>query len=82
MQFYAHEKVCSVKQPNQKLVAFDRIHLEAGQKQTVTKEVPVDRMAIYDVNQHKFVVEPGEFELMVGASSKDIRSRAHYAVTE
>ena len=82
VQFYAHEKQCSVKQPNQKLVAFDRVHFEAGQKKTVTKEVPADRMAIYDVKQHKFVVEPGAFDVMVGSSSKDIRSRGDYVVTE
>lgn len=82
VQFYGHQKECSVKQPNQKLVGFERIHLDAGEKKTVTQTIPVERMAIYDVNLHKFVVESGEFEVMVGSSSKDIRSRASYEVTK
>ena len=81
VQFYGHQKLCSVKQPNQKLVAFKRIHLQPGEKQIVTQQIPVDRMHIYDVNQHQFVTEPGTFELMVGSSAKDIRSRQEYEVT-
>ena len=82
VQFYGHERQCSVKQPIQKLIAFQRIHLEAGESRTVTADVPADRMAIYDVNQHKFVVEPGVFDVLVGSSAKDIRSKATYQVTQ
>ncbi len=82
VQFYAHEKVCSVKQPNQKLIAFVRVHLNRGEKQTVTQEVPADRMSIYDVKQHKFVVEAGKFDVMAGSSAKDIRSRGQYEVSD
>jgi beta-glucosidase len=71
-----------VKQPIQKLIAFARVHLEPGEKKTVSQEVSADRMAIYDVNQHQFVVEPGAFDVMVGSSSKDIRSRGQYEVTK
>jgi beta-glucosidase len=80
VQFYGHEEKCSVKQPNEKLVAFARIHLDPGETKTVTQSVPVNRMAIYDVTQHHFVVEPGTFDVMVGSSSADIRSRAQYEV--
>jgi beta-glucosidase len=82
VQFYGHEEKCSVKQPNQKLIGFERIHLDLGQKKTVTKELPASRMAIYDETRHKFVVEPGTFDVMVGSSSKEIRSKAQYQVTQ
>jgi beta-glucosidase len=74
------QQKCGVKQPNQKLVAFARVHLEAGEKKVVSRELSVERTAIYDVNQHKFVVEPGMFDVMAGSSSKDIRSRAQYEI--
>jgi beta-glucosidase len=80
VQFYGHEEQCSVKQPLQKLVGFERVHLDAGEKKTVTLQMPVDRMAIYDVGSHQFVVEPGAFDLMAGSSSADIRSKAQFHV--
>jgi beta-glucosidase len=81
VQFYGHEEKCSVKQPNQKLIAFERIHLNPGEKKTVTEEIPATRLSIYDETQHKFVVEPGTFDVMVGSSSKDIRGKSKYHVT-
>jgi beta-glucosidase len=81
VQFYGHEEKCSVVQPIQKLVAFARVHLQPGEKKTVTQEMPASRMQIYDETQHKFAVEPGTFDVMVGSSSKDIRSKSHYEVT-
>ena len=81
VQFYAHQRVCSVKQPNLKLIAFQRIPLPApGEKRIVTVEVPADRMAIYDEKTHAFVVESGLFDVMAGSSSKDIRARGEYEV--
>jgi beta-glucosidase len=80
VQFYGHEKVCSVKQPDKKLLAFERIYLAPGEKKVVTQQVPADRMAIYDEKIHKFVVEPGVFEVMAGSSSEDIRARGQYEV--
>ena len=81
VQFYGHQRVCSVKQPNQKLLAFSRVYIAAGESKTVRVEVPVDRMAIYDQAVHHFVVEPGMFDVMVGSSSKQIASRAEYEIT-
>jgi beta-glucosidase len=80
VQFYGHERQCSVKQPNQKLVGFERVHLEAGEKKAVTLELPANRMQIYDVNTHAFVVEPGVFDISAGSSSGDIRAKAEYTV--
>jgi beta-glucosidase len=80
VQFYGHERECSVKQPIEKLIAFERIHLDPGQTTTVKQRVPVSRMSIYDVSQHRSVVEPGVFDVMAGSSATDIRARDHYEV--
>ena len=56
--------------PVKELKAFERIHLMPGETKMVTLEVPYDRLAL--VNQAlETVVEPGEFEVMVGGSSRD-----------
>jgi beta-glucosidase len=80
VQFYGHQQKCSVKQPNQKLIAFQRITLAPGETKTVTQDFPVNRLAIYDQTRHAFVVEPGNFDVMVGSSSTDIKGRSQFRV--
>jgi beta-glucosidase len=80
VQLYAHQATCAVKQPIKRLVGFQRIHLKAGEKQTVRFDVPAERLAIYDVGAHGFVVQPGAFELMVGGSSEDVQGREGFDV--
>lgn len=82
VEFYAHQRQCSVKQPIEKLVGFGRIHLEPGQTQKVSRELDVSRLAIWDINQHHFAVEPGTFDLLAGSSSKDIRVRSQLEVKD
>jgi beta-glucosidase len=44
--------------------------LQPGETKTVTLDITPDSLAFYDINM-KFVVEPGEFEITVGNSSRD-----------
>jgi beta-xylosidase len=53
--------------------------LQTGQKATVTFTIPVDMLNFTNF-QNKRMVEPGEFEIMVGASSNDIKLRARVEV--
>jgi beta-glucosidase len=82
VQFYGHQQQCSVKQPIEKLIAFQRVHLDPNQTRAVEQSVPVSRMSIYDEKQHQFVVEPGTFDVMACSSSADIRTRGEYEVTK
>lgn len=75
VQLYIHQEKCSVKQPIKKLAAFQKVHLEPGEKKTVELTIKPDSLAIYDVTKHDFVVEPGAFDIMIGASSEDVRLR-------
>jgi beta-glucosidase len=52
------------------LKGFRRIVLEPGETRTVTFDITPELLGFYDVNM-KFVVEPGDFEIMVGNSSRD-----------
>ncbi|MGZ5192169.1 MAG: glycoside hydrolase family 3 C-terminal domain-containing protein, partial [Flavisolibacter sp.] len=70
VQMYIRDKVSSVTRPVKELKGFQRISLKPGETKTVTLEITPEKLAFHNVDI-KFVVEPGEFEIMVGSSSKD-----------
>ena len=81
VQLYVHQEKSSVKTPDKELRGFQRISLQPGEKRTVTLAVPGEKLAFYDEKNHAFVVEPGAFDVMVGASSGDIRQQQSFTVT-
>jgi beta-glucosidase len=70
VQMYIRDKISSVTRPVKELKGFKRITLEPGQTETVTLSITPEHLAFYDIDM-KYVVEPGEFEIMVGNSSRD-----------
>jgi len=70
VQLYIRDKVSSVTRPVKELKGFRRVWLEPGETTTVALDIVPGSLAFYDVNM-KYVVEPGEFEIMVGTSSRD-----------
>jgi beta-glucosidase len=70
VQLYVSDLVTSVTWVNKALKAFKRIHLEAGEKRQVTFKLPFEAFRIVDADAN-YVVEPGEFEISVGPSSRD-----------
>jgi beta-glucosidase len=70
VQMYVRDRVSSVTRPVKELKGFGRISLEPGQTETVVFEITPEHLAFYDINM-RYVVEPGEFEIMVGNSSQD-----------
>jgi beta-glucosidase len=71
VQLYIRDVVSSVTRPVKELKAFQKVWLEPGAEKTVTLEITPESLAFYDINM-EYVVEPGEFALMVGTSSRDI----------
>jgi beta-glucosidase len=70
VQMYIRDLVSSVTRPVKELKGFQRITLEPGETKTVALDIGPELLAFYDIDM-KFVVEPGEFEIMVGNSSRD-----------
>jgi beta-glucosidase len=70
VQLYIRDVVSSVTRPVKELKGFKRITLEPGEKATVAFDVTPECLAFHDVDM-VFRVEPGEFRLMVGSSSRD-----------
>jgi beta-glucosidase len=80
VQLYVHQLKSRVKVPAKELRGFRRISLQPGETETVTLGLPAAKLAFWDETTHGFVVEPGEFEVLVGASSADIRLKQRVEV--
>ena len=70
VQMYVRDCVSSVTRPVKELKGFQRIELAAGETRTVEIPITTDALAFHDINMD-YVVEPGEFAIMVGTSSRD-----------
>lgn len=72
VQLYVKDEVSSVTTYESQLRGFERIHLKAGESKVVNFVLKYDDLALLDKNMN-WTVEPGDFKVMVGSSSEDIR---------
>jgi beta-glucosidase len=70
VQMYIRDKVSSVTRPMKELKGFERVSLQPGESRDVAFDIAPEHLAFYDIDM-KYVVEPGEFDIMVGNSSRD-----------
>jgi beta-glucosidase len=70
VQLYIRDRFSSVTRPVKELKGFQRIELEPGETKTVALDITAESLSFYDIRM-KQVVEPGEFEIMIGNSSRD-----------
>ena len=75
-QIYVSDSDSTIYRPVKELRAFNKVYLEAGEEKEVTIELSKRAFAYYNVNIMDWHVESGEFLVMVGASSRDIRLEA------
>lgn len=68
VQLYIRDLVSSVTRPVMELKDFRRVSLAPGESRTITFTITPDKLAFFDLNMQR-VVEPGWFDIMVGASS-------------
>ena len=69
VQLYIRDLVASVARPVKELAGFERVSLQPGETKTVRFELGPERLGLYN-RRLQFVVEPGEFRVTVGTSSK------------
>jgi len=68
VQVYVRDLVGSIARPVKELKHFERVHLAAGEKKTMTARIPVSELAFWGRDM-TFNVEPGEFTMWVGGNS-------------
>ncbi len=79
VQLYLRDVVSSVSTPVMQLRGFQRLALAAGASATASFRLTAADLALYD-RQMRRVVEPGEFEVRIGASSADVRLSRTFTV--
>ena len=79
VQLYIRDVLSSVTTYEKLLKGFERVRLQAGETKTLSFSIPRDELKLYNRDM-KFVLEPGEFSVMVGASSSDIRQTGSFFI--
>lgn len=75
VQVYVHDTQSTLARPIKELKRFAKVALAPGEMQTVTFSLDHATFAYWDDAQHAWVAEAGEFEVLIGSSSQDIRVR-------
>jgi len=80
VQLYTHQLVTSVTTYEKNLRGFERIHLQPGETKTVSFTLTQADLSLWDRQMH-FVLEPGQFKVMIGSGSEDIRLHGIFEIS-
>jgi beta-glucosidase len=80
VQLYVRDVKASVDRPVKELKGFTKIFLKPGQKKRASISFAKRDLAFYDIITRSWVTEPGQFEILVGSSSRDIRLKGSIRV--
>ena len=75
VQCYIRDLESSIDRPHQELKAFQKITLEASESKPIDILLDETALSFFDPGSNDWVTEPGQFEILIGSSSRDIRSR-------
>jgi beta-glucosidase len=82
VQLYVADPKSSLPRPPKELKGFVKVELQPGESQLVTFVLDQRALSFYDPHKKQWVAEPGDFELLVGASSRDIRGKAVFQLKD
>ena len=78
VQLYVRDVKSSVDRPYKELKQFKKVELNPGETKDVKFDLHRDALSYFDAGKHDWVMEPGDFEILIGASSGDIRSKTSF----
>ncbi|MNH35142.1 Periplasmic beta-glucosidase precursor [compost metagenome] len=73
VQLYIRDLVGSISRPVKELKGFEKIQLKAGESKTVSFKITPELLKFYN-SDLEHVFEPGEFDLMIGGNSQDVKT--------
>ena len=82
VQLYVADPVAGVPRPAKELKAFAKVWLKPGESRDVSFTLREEAFQFFDPDKRRWVTEPGEFVLLAGESSRDIRSKQTVRKTE
>lgn len=75
VQLYVSDKKSSLPRPVKELKGFQKVYLQPGEMKQISFTVGTDTLSFFNDGKHEWVAEPGQFEILIGASSTDIREK-------
>jgi beta-glucosidase len=78
--YFRHAR-SSVPQPKLALCGFTRVHLKRGDSSQVTVEIPAENLRYWDTEKKQYVIEPGDYEFLIGSASDDISLKLPMRIT-
>ncbi len=82
VQLYIQDVEASVERPLRELKAFKKVNLVAGETKKVHFQIDKKMLSFYDVNTNQFKVEPGKFIAFVGSSSRDMKQKIEFKISQ
>ena len=82
VQLYIADPHASVDRPVKELKGFRRVVLAPGESKTVTFALDSQALSFYSTAQKQWIAEPGRFDVLIGASSRDIRQKGSFELTK
>jgi beta-glucosidase len=80
-QVYVQDAHSKVQRPEKELKGFAKVSLAPGETKTVRVALNARSFAYYSAENHSWVVEAGDYGILIGGSSRDIRQHADYSIT-
>jgi beta-glucosidase len=77
-QIYVSDESSSLPRPPKELKGFSKVFLKPGERRTVSVPLEQSAFAFYDPARRQWVAEKGDFKIMVGSSSRDIRLEGNF----
>ncbi|MCH5233854.1 MAG: glycoside hydrolase family 3 C-terminal domain-containing protein [Muribaculaceae bacterium] len=78
VQLYVRDVKSSVDRPYKELKGFKKVELNPGETKDVKFLLDRSALSYFDADKHQWVMEPGDFEVLIGTSSADIRSKTSF----
>ncbi len=81
IQVYSRDLQSSVERPQRELVGFEKVLLQPRETKKVDVHIKAEDLGFYEISSHDWVIEPGEFQLEIGRSSREILMRTTTSFT-
>lgn len=80
VQLYVRDVKSSVERPIKELKAFDKVALQPNETKEISFTIDKTALSFYDTSKGEWVVEPGKFEILIGAAADDVRTKVAVTV--
>jgi beta-glucosidase len=81
VQLYFKDTECSIPRPPKELAGFEKVRIDPGEAKNVKVKIRARDLAFYDTEGHEWKVEPGNFKIFAGKSSRDINQETEFLYT-